>query len=128
MPEGLVRKVVVYGLCAALLVSGVLLVRFYKERSDNAVETLQRVTNELTSLQDEYDRYVTEQSLLNNLLELGAKHKDESKVKTDEAIQKHRSSGSPVLASPADASLLYERSRAVRDAATGAKPGADQPR
>lgn len=123
MPEGLVRKVVVYALAGLLLAGGVFMVRFYKERADSAVKSLQDVTTQLTTLQDEYDAYVTEQNLLNHLLELGAKAKDESKVKTDEAIQKHRSSGSPVLASPADASLLYERSREVRDAATGAKPG-----
>lgn len=118
-PSTVVKKVAAVALVAAVLASLLFLVHFYKEKASTAEERLQGVTNELTETRDAYDRYVNEQSLIRDILAAGAAAKQASKEKTDAAIKQHKASGTRVTVSPADADLLYQRSREVRESAAG---------
>lgn len=118
-PSTAVKKVAAVALVAAVLASLLFLVHFYKDKADTATERLQGVTTELTETRDAYDRYVNEQSLIRDILAAGAAAKQASKEKTDDAITKHKASGTRVTVSDADADLLYQRSREVREGAAG---------
>lgn len=118
-PSTVIKKVAAVALVAAVLASLLFLVHFYKEKASTAEERLQGVTNELTETRDAYDRYVNEQSLIRDILAAGAAAKQASKEKTDVAIKQHKASGTRVTVSPADADLLYQRSREVRESAAG---------
>ncbi|BET03733.1 hypothetical protein [Cronobacter phage GY3] len=118
-PSTVVKKVAAVALVAAVLASLLFLVHFYKEKADTSTERLQGVTTELTETRDAYDRYVNEQSLIRDILAAGAAAKQASKEKTDDAITKHKASGTRVIVSDADADLLYQRSREVREGAAG---------
>jgi len=113
------KRVAVLALSALLVAALLFLVHFYKGKADKATERLQRVTTELTNTRDQYDRYVNEQSLIRDLLSLGSSAKQDSKDKTDDAIKQHKASGTRATVSPADADLLYQRSREVREGSPG---------
>lgn len=113
------KRVAVIAAGATVLASLLFLVHFYKDKADTATERLQGVTTELTETRDAYDRYVNEQSLIRDILAAGAAAKQASKEKTDDAITKHKASGTRVTVSDADADLLYQRSREVREGASG---------
>lgn len=113
------KRVAVIAAGAAVLASLLFLVHFYKDKADTATERLQGVTTELTETRDAYDRYVNEQSLIRDILAAGAAAKQASKEKTDDAIKQHKASGTRVIVSDADADLLYQRSREVRESAAG---------
>lgn len=113
------KRVAVVAAGAAVLASLLALVHHYKGKADTATERLQAVTTELTETRDAYDRYVNEQSLIRDILAVGAAAKQTSKDKTDAAIKQHKASGTRITVSPADADLLYQRSREVRESAAG---------
>lgn len=113
------KRVAVVAAGAAVLALLLALVHHYKSKADMATERLQAVTTELTETRDAYDRYVNEQSLIRDILAVGAAAKQTSKDKTDAAIKQHEASGTRVTVSPADSDLLYQRSREVRESAAG---------
>ena len=113
------KRVAVVAAGAAVLASLLALVHHYKSKADTATGRLQAVTTELTETRDAYDRYVNEQSLIRDILAVGAAAKQTSKDKTDDAIKQHKASGTRITVSPTDADLLYQRSREVRESAAG---------
>lgn len=116
-----IKKVVTVALIGVVAASLVAVALHYRGNAKEAQERLQEVTNELTAANDRYESFVYEQTLIRDVLALGALRKEQAKVSTNEAIKVHRDSGTRVTVSQSDANLLFQRSREVREAAIGAK-------
>lgn len=115
-----IKKLATVALVGLVVGSLYLMVSHYKGKLEDTQERLKTVTNELTQTRDQYEGFIREQSLIRDVLALGYQAKVTSKEATNEAITKHKREGSRVTVTGTDYSILHNRSREVRENASGA--------